>query len=176
METITDRVIIGLKLKQYYFSNNVLNGHFFIQRRTTYGFEIDFYKGIPLIIFDYLKKFSYFISFPENANFNRWMCLNKIKMLVEMERYWEIHNILESFWKRKIDPEKLFLKGVIDICVSQVKVQMGQSGISKKIMTRGELEIKQSGLSKYIVNIMDRKEYPARFTNLLLLNIINHIQ
>ncbi|MGP6220025.1 DUF309 domain-containing protein [Caldiplasma sukawensis] len=175
METIIERVIIGLNLKQFYHYNYLLRDIKFIKRRTTYGFEMDFFKGIPISLIEVIEKDSYFVSFPENINFHCLINFNKIKMMIEKERFWEIHNLLEFFWRRKKDPDRLFLKGVIDICVSQVKVQMGQNNLCNRIMKRGELEIENSGLSKHIEKIMDRKEYPVKFTNFFLLYLINRL-
>jgi predicted metal-dependent hydrolase len=52
------------------------------------------------------------------------------------ERFWELHEIMEHYWKKSTGMDKMILQEIIGILVSQVKWQMGQFKVSESVLNR----------------------------------------
>ncbi len=81
---------------------------------------------------------SFQINIPENlpGDGDRKFIISVVRKLWEEEAFWEIHDLLEYQWKVAKDPEREKLWILIQLVVSQIKWQMEQKEISKRIVER----------------------------------------
>ena len=144
----------------------------FICRRTTYGTEADFFDGVTDVDFRTLSTISLFTSYPESEtqNLSRENFSQKLLSLLEMERFWEAHEIMEIPWRKCRD--KSPIHGFIRILVSQVKWQMKQEDLYDRVFEEGVREIRNSLHLEY-EDIVTGKEYPVKFSGRLLKEIIS---
>ncbi|EQB69846.1 MAG: hypothetical protein B2I18_04585 [Cuniculiplasma sp. C_DKE] len=127
------RIIIG-----YYGSSpeNLKLKH--IIRKTTYGVELDFYdmnpdENIPTL---YNEKFRFNAEIYDHENFYSNFSVEKFILMNRDERFWELHEIMEHYWKKSTGMDKMILQEIIGILVSQVKWQMGQFKVSESVLNR----------------------------------------
>lgn len=62
--------------------------------------------------------------------------LERTNAMIKEERYWECHNLLEELWERYTGQKKKLIHDIIGLIVSQVKVQMGQWNVGKRVYER----------------------------------------
>ena len=80
--------------------------------------------------------------------------------MVKLERFWELHEVLEHYWSQAESINKKILKALIGIMVSQVKWQMSQYNTSERILNRTICELEQlTGMKKE--NILKVSSYPV---------------
>ncbi|MCL4356950.1 MAG: DUF309 domain-containing protein [Candidatus Thermoplasmatota archaeon] len=143
----------------------------FISRRTTYGTEADFFNGATDSDLKTLSTISLFRAYPEleRENLNRENFSSQLLSFLEMERFWEAHEIMEVPWKKCKD--KSPIHGFIRILVSQVKWQMRQEELYDGILEEGMAEIRKS-MKLGVADIVSVKEYPVKFRERFLKEII----
>lgn len=82
--------------------------------------------------------------------------------LVQEERYWETHNYLEELWKRHSGRAKLILHDIIGLIVSQIKFQMGQPEVGKKVYDRSISSLSREGLESFVGRLPPEYCYPLK--------------
>jgi hypothetical protein len=109
-----------------------------IWRHRTYCLEGDFHKALIDEEFDLIMHNSFQINIPENlpGDGDRKFIISVVRKLWEEEAFWEIHDLLEYQWKVAKYPEREKLWILIQLVVSQIKWQMEQKEISKRIVER----------------------------------------
>lgn len=127
------RLIIG-----YYGKSPKRMGLKHITRRTVYGEELDFYDLNPDddISNSDNEKFRFDADVYDDDNFYRTFSIKKFIAMNKDERFWEMHEIMEHYWKRSKGRDKMILQEIIGLLVSQVKWQMGQFEVSKNVLVR----------------------------------------
>ena len=118
-----------------------------------------------------LSTISIFRAYPEleRENLNRDNLSSQLMSFLEMERFWEAHEIMEIPWKKCKD--KSPIHGFIRILVSQVKWQMRQEELYDSVLEDGVSEIQKS-MKLGIEDIVTVKEYPVKFRERFLKEII----
>ncbi len=151
------RIIIGVK-------GNKIQAfpHRRIERITSYGRELDFFDLKEGTIIDTLDD-ELFRVYPEEyhkENALKTFGLNQFEEMVKLERFWELHEVLEHYWSQAESINKKILKALIGIMVSQVKWQMSQYNTSERILNRTICELEQlTGMKKE--NILKVSSYPV---------------
>lgn len=64
------------------------------------------------------------------------------KYFFNKERYWEVHEILENVWRKKVKDEKRILHGLILLAASYVHLQRGRESIGISVLQRAYDELK----------------------------------
>ena len=127
------RIIIG------YYGDSTKNLKLnYISRKTTYGEELDFYNMNPNlnIPISYNEKFRFNADIYDDENFYSDFTVEKFVLMNRDERFWELHEIMEHYWKKSTGKDKMILQEIIGILVSQVKWQMGQIKVSENVLNR----------------------------------------
>lgn len=136
-----------------------------IFRNTTYGQEIDYYS-IPdkqTVPVTGAEKFRFNADLYDNEDFYEGFSLEIFEEMNQEERFWELHEIMEHYWKIAYGSKKKFLKGIIGILVSQVKWQMGQYEVSGLVLERNLLLIEKE-TKFWRKDIVNGESYPIFFT------------
>lgn len=136
-----------------------------IIRRTTYGQEIDYYEipdkqTVPVIRGE---KFRFNADLYENKEFYETLSTEMLWSMNQQERFWEMHAIMEYYWKMAVGSKRKFLRGIIGILVSQVKWQMEQYGVSGLVLERNLLLIEKETEFRR-KDIVKGENYPIFFT------------
>ncbi len=136
-----------------------------IIRRTTYGQEIDYYsipdkQTMPVIPGE---KFRFNADLYDNEDFYEGFTREIFIEMNQQERFWELHEIMEHYWKISSGMKKKFLKEIIGILVSQVKWQMGQYEVSGLVLERNLLLIEKETEFRR-KDIIKGENYPVFFT------------
>ena len=136
-----------------------------IFRKTTYGQEIDYYR-IPdkqTVPVTKGEKFRFNADLYDNEDFYEGFSLKIFEEMNQEERFWELHEIMEHYWKIASGSKKKFLKGIIGILVSQVKWQMGKYEVSGLVLERNLLLIEKETEFRR-KSIVKGENYPIFFT------------
>jgi len=84
--------------------------------------------------------------------------------LIEQERFWEVHTILEPFWRMEGGEMKKYLQGIILIASAMVKHQMGRTDVAEHIYDRALSILSPLSPSRKILDqIPKRFAYPITF-------------
>jgi hypothetical protein len=166
------RVIIGVKTKT--FDSISLK---VIERKTSYGYELDFYDLIEddLSIELGPEVFRSNPSVYDRSDFLISFNKNMFKNMEAQERFWELHEILEKYWSKSTGFHKTLIKSVIGIMVSQVKWQMGQEKLSFKVLERN-LAIIRELKNEPDYKIIRNEKYPTKFHNSFLDDLFKSVQ
>lgn len=90
--------------------------------------------------------------------------LSNATVLIRDERFWECHNYLEELWKRNSGQRKKLLHDVIGIVVSQIKMQMGQRDVGKRIYERSHNALSQMNAQAIIKQLPKDFTYPLKIS------------
>lgn len=140
-----------------------------IIRKTTYGEELDFYKMSPndSISISHNEKFRFDADLYDDETFYSNFSLENLILMNKDERFWELHEIMEHYWKKSTGKEKIVLQEIIGILVSQVKWQMGQRKVSEDILNRS-IKLLEKHLGILREEIILRSSYPILLNSKLL--------
>ncbi|MEM0158735.1 MAG: DUF309 domain-containing protein [Thermoplasmataceae archaeon] len=109
-----------------------------IMRRHTNNIEVDF-KITDRTAVSGLWSIGSLVE--PSDNFEGRACrdiLAECDRMIEEERYWEAHNMLEYLWKLYNGRAKAILHEVIGIAVANIKAQMGQGDVASVIYNRSK--------------------------------------
>ncbi|MEM0140341.1 MAG: DUF309 domain-containing protein [Ferroplasma sp.] len=145
-----------------------------IVRSHTIGKEFDFHCSYPLYIKNELsKKFAlkYFIILPARFDITENhqkktgnMLIIEANSLIENERFWEAHNVLEVIWRKENGKLKDYIRGIILIVSSMAKYQMGSSSVARVMYNRARLLLADLTMAKPILDqIPINFNYPVKF-------------
>lgn len=94
--------------------------------------------------------------------------LHKSTQLIGEERFWECHNLLEELWKRNSGNRKKLVHDVIGVIVSQIKVQMGQWEVGKKVYERTRKNLEMSNCGEIVKHLPTSFTYPVKISLYLI--------
>ncbi len=123
------RIVIGLKGDVDPFPDMKK-----IVRKTSYGMEIDLYDMPVDLEINPASEEVYRI---DTREIQPCLCGKDVAViinLIENERFWECHEFMEDQWKTLHGEKRELLHLIIRLVVSQVKWQMGQPEVSRRIM------------------------------------------
>ena len=114
-----------------------------ILRYTTYGCELDVFDNSTLNdVLKNLKESSIVFSSSDEQldrikrNFDDKSLINYAFSLLNQERYWEYHEILEKIWRKYDGNTKEYIQCLIHIGVSMVKLQLEQTETASIVYNR----------------------------------------
>jgi hypothetical protein len=90
--------------------------------------------------------------------------LSKATAMIKEERYWESHNLLEELWKRNTGAKKKLIHDIIGIIVSQVKVQMDQWDVGKRVYERSYSQLNLTQGDAIMRLLPQNFAYPLKFS------------
>ena len=85
--------------------------------------------------------------------------IQRANILIERERFWETHNVLEEAWHAMSEPLKTYFHGLTLIAVANVQAQTDREIIAKGTYTRALAKIIASGVDNNFA-----KSLPADFS------------
>ncbi len=84
--------------------------------------------------------------------------------LIKQERYWEVHSILEPFWRAETGTMKDYIRGIILIASAMVKYQTGHPDIASRMYDRARSVLLKSGeMSDLLEQLPVNFKYPVNF-------------
>ncbi len=125
----TKRIVIGIRGNQDMFHELRK-----IIRKTTYGMELDFYNLPSNYEIPETKEEIFRI---DTRDIQPCACLHdvpNILKLIQEERFWECHEIMEVRWRKLHGEERERMHMIIRLMVSQVKWQMSQFEVSVRVL------------------------------------------
>ena len=84
--------------------------------------------------------------------------------LIKGERYWECHNYLEELWKRYFGHKKVVVHDLIGIIVSQIKVQMDQWEVGKRVYERSYKDLRVHTVPALFQQLPSEFGYPLKIS------------
>ncbi len=90
--------------------------------------------------------------------------LFKTNDLIKEERYWECHNYLEELWKRYSGHKKGMVHDLIGIIVSQIKAQMDQWEVGKRVYERSYKALKVHTVPALSLQLPSEFRYPLKIS------------
>ncbi len=90
--------------------------------------------------------------------------LFKTNELIKEERYWECHNYLEELWKRYSGHKKRMIHDLIGLIVSQIKWQMDQWEVGKRVYERSYKALKMHTLPALSLQLPSEFRYPLKIS------------
>lgn len=93
--------------------------------------------------------------------------------LIDQERYWEAHNIIEELWKHLTGYQKQVLHDTFGIIVSQIKVQMNQAETGQGVFQRNIEKLRKNQISVILDQMPEKFTYPIKFRFSPLLKILS---
>ena len=99
--------------------------------------------------------------------------IDETQKLIDAERYWKAHTLLELIWKHSNGDRKKGFQGIIWLLVSLVHYQMMEPEISRNVYARARGQIRSSGFTCIFNQLPDQFAYPLRISlNCLMENYI----
>lgn len=138
-----------------------------IIRKHTDSYEFDFrFPGDPMEteLPDALKTTEIIAAEYDFASLTAEQILADSGALIAEERFWESHNLLEELWQRSTGDRKSMLHDVIGLVVSQIKVQMGQWEVGKKVYERSAASLGRMGVESIVEQLPEDFAYPLKIS------------
>ena len=138
-----------------------------IWRRRSYCVEADFHNGLGNGELEMIMERSFQIHLPGNLPIyvDGMFNFQIFAGLWSEEAYWEIHEMLEYEWRKSDGKIRRGLWLLIQVVVSQIKWQMNQEDVSRRIIARVRDEFWS------LFGHVPLDSYPVQLTDVLLKKI-----
>lgn len=145
-----------------------------IIRKLSYCYELDFHTFDVESDLLKIRNIGHIISIedsedsPEetgiNGTYDRNNILKGTQKMIDLERYWKAHVLLEMIWKQESGMFKKGIQGIIWLMVSLVHYQMGEISVSEKVFEKAKRRIEDSEFLEISSQLPTSFTYPIKLS------------